>query len=187
MKRRVEEEGTLLERCIGGDVWTIIFPMLSIVDMLIMCLVSKEMRQFFKSCLSSVGKSILYAEVRCRGCGNLSWFHFCKRGINTRSLGGPCKMDGDVFSRSGNIYTHESLPLSGLSLIDIEDSVESGGVSVMITLREATSPNWGSGHTIGCNRFLLRIPFDINQKNTMSYRYEDKLYQANRFLHAMIC
>lgn len=180
-------EESPLEHIIGKDICgEVICPMASVVDMLIMCLVSKKSRQIFKLHLASIQKFVLYAVVSCKGCGHLDWLHWCRLDL----IQSPCCVDKNIIEVSvgDNMYVDcliQSLPIQSICFTGIEDD---GNIFVLIDLKDNTTPNWGGAHIdTKSNQLAIQISFTKNVHG-LHYQYEDGgIYWASRFHHAMIC
>ena len=177
MKRCLEGDD-LLDTYIREDVWTIILPLLSLVDILVMCHVSKKKREIFKEFLRD--GFVLHGMVACRNCGHLDWSHFCDRA----SKWSPCMTGREISAienKRGNIYALDIEPILALNCRGIEKGV----VHVIVTLKNLIPPNWGRGHTIGVFELELFIN-STNDRNRVYYSYDGELFEANRFIDAKI-
>ena len=179
-----EPESTILEKCINsGDAWTAVETFLSVLDMMVMFLISTSMRDFFKFRLAKrSGAYYFYFLEACKPCGSRNWLHNCLR---SNPLGGGCVNGVRVKdNQTKKIYKHRAIIITGINHFYVDE--ESGEARISILLKEAFNSNWGRGVTMSISRYILTINLKT-LKMVTSFVYEGEVHNSNGILHGTIC
>lgn len=178
MKRKISEE-SLLSKCIEEDVWSIILPLFSVIDLLVMCLLTKEYRTFFKSCLADMKNLVLSAMENCKECGSQLWCHRCPSIF--------CLTDVKVLMICDEPRIQVSYPIHSLSIIGVGRTV-----LIEMKMREPIYMDWYGEPTFLRDEFLVRVLLHYNDYEheesavNMYYKYGDGLLEAYRFHYPSI-
>jgi hypothetical protein len=178
MTKRCLPSPTLLEKCIERDIWVIIEQFFDVVDALIMCMVSIDIREIFMTMLYRIGKTrkpTLYAMVACRKCGG-GFTHWCRP---------TCTPNEDVklVEERRGYYKTEMFPVRSISIKYCEAI---GLVSIIVALVDKLSPNWDHGHTISHRSIELMLRLNNKTNGSIWYQYGSDSYQANGMCNATL-
>lgn len=180
-QRDVDANENFLDRYVNHDVWGVIEANFTVVDMLVLCSVSCDVRRFAKERMRDLSDFLFCALVPCKPCGSRSYSHIC--GFSP----GACLKDISCVKlasgENGQIGTFRvlSMPIESISLCHIDEEYRM--VTIGGRMKESIQYNWGRSHTIMDNFFCLIVHLDDQEgsefPSEVFYSADDALHLAN--------
>jgi hypothetical protein len=187
----VKAEVSLLRQCMKHDVWEVIErENLTMIDMLVLCWVSRDVRRFTRERMRCLGDFLFCALVACKACGSRVFCHCCgRKGVFHYSS---CLVDVPIVKLFGasaytETYRAASSPILSISLCAIDEKRRKA--TIVGVMKEEILYNWGSSHTVESNVFCLVVPLDKQESECVStfYTDNDTFYLANGIYNVAIC
>lgn len=186
----VDGETSLLRQCVANDVWEVIEENFTMIDMLVLCWVSRDMRLFAMERLQCLGDFLYCALLACKPCGSRSFSHFCVPRMP--SFGGYCAKEVKCITTPGvskytQTYRTSAIPLQLVTLCDVDETSRSA--TILCVMKDSICYNWGSSHTLEDNLVYLVVPLGKLETETSNsfYAADDAFHLANGIYNAALC
>lgn len=193
IEKEPETAASLIEMCMEIDPWYAIESLLSVVDIMVLRLVSTGWKTFFHACLQKhKGNYFFYFLLACKPCGSQNYLHRCPRtsgqedyGGLPLGLGGLCKTDRDrvIVRGTQQTYFFKADLIKCINHFKLDE--ESGDVTIAVSLETPFCPNWRQGVTavISNYEFIINIK---TSKSRVFFSYDGVRRESNGILHGGI-
>jgi hypothetical protein len=185
-----DEEVDLLCQSMAHDVWSVIEENLNVLDMLVLCVISRATRRFVKSRLKTLPNGLFCCSLNaCRWCGHHSYAHRCA--YYTPRVGHVKKCETDalcVIIPGANLYTETYrlavYSISSISLISVNSGTRKAYIRV--STLEPIPYNWGIGLGSEGRDFWLSLSLS-DAMGVVVYEAYHGTHQANGIYVATLC